>query len=78
MGDAFGQELARAFRIRKIFLALTDKKMDQALRLFDEPRVRRLIEVDGDIDRPSALSTDVLKLAPKLAQFSPQLIKSLL
>ena len=76
--DDFGQELARAFRIRKIFLALTDKKMDQALRLFDEPRVRRLIEMSGDIDRPSALSTDVLKLAPKLAQFSPQLIKSLL
>jgi digeranylgeranylglycerophospholipid reductase len=76
--DAFGQELAGAFRIRKIFLALTDRKMDSALRLFDEPDVRRLIEERGDIDRPSALSPDVLKLAPKLAQFSPQLIKSLL
>ena len=76
--DEFGQELSRAFKIRKIFLALTDKKMDQALRVFDEPEVRRLIEGSGDIDRPSALSSDVLKLAPKLAQFSPQLIKSLL
>ncbi len=76
--DAFGHELARAFRIRKVFLALTDRKMDQALRVFDEPDVRRLIEDKGDIDRPSALSSDVLKLAPKLAQFSPQLIKSLL
>lgn len=76
--DAFGHELARAFRIRKIFLALTDKKMDQALRIFDTQDVRRLIEESGDIDRPSALSTEVLKLAPKLAQFSPQLIKSLL
>ena len=76
--DEFGQELSRAFKIRKIFLALTDKKMDQALRVFDEPEVRRLVEDSGDIDRPSALSSDVLKLAPKLAQFSPQLIKSLL
>ncbi|UCE91017.1 MAG: NAD(P)/FAD-dependent oxidoreductase [Methanobacteriota archaeon] len=76
--DSFGQELSRAFRIRKVFLALTDKKMDQALRLFDEPEVRRLVEERGDIDRPSALSAEVLKLAPKLAQFSPQLIKSLL
>jgi digeranylgeranylglycerophospholipid reductase len=76
--ESFGSELARAFRIRKVFLALTDNKMDQALRMFDDPEVRRLIEERGDIDYPSALSKNVLKLAPKLAQFSPQLIKSLL
>jgi len=75
---SFGSELARAFRIRKVFMTLTDKKMDQALRMFDDPEVRRLIEERGDIDYPSALSKNVLKLAPKLAQFSPQLIKSLL
>ncbi len=76
--ESFGSELARAFRIRKVFLALTDNKMDQALRMFDDPEVRRLVEERGDIDYPSALSKNVLKLAPKLAQFSPQLIKSLL
>lgn len=76
--DAFGTELNRAFRIRKVFLTLTDRKMDRALRMFDDPEVRGLIEETGDIDYPSALSKNVLKLAPKLAQFSPQLIKSLL
>lgn len=76
--EAFGQELSRAFRIRKVFLTLTDRKMDQALRMFDDPEVRALIEATGDIDYPSALSKNVLKLAPKLAKFSPQLIKSLL
>ena len=76
--DVFGQELLRAFRIRRVFLALNDKKMDQALRMFDDPDVRALIESRGDIDYPSALSSSVLKLAPKLARFSPQLIKSLL
>ena len=76
--EAFGQELSRAFRIRKVFLTLTDRKMDQALRMFDDPEVRALIEATGDIDYPSALSKKVLKLAPKLAKFSPQLIKSLL
>jgi digeranylgeranylglycerophospholipid reductase len=75
---AFGHELSRAFRIRKVFLTLTDRKMDRALRMFDEPELRALIEETGDIDYPSALSKKVLKLAPKLAQFSPQLIKSLL
>ena len=75
---SFGSELSRAFRIRKVFLALNDSKMDRALRMFDDPDVRHLIEERGDLDYPSALSKGVLKLAPKLAQFSPQLVKSLL
>ncbi len=74
----FGKELSRAFRIRKVFLNLTDKKMDNALRLFAEPKVRSLLEFHGDIDYPASLSSSVLKLAPKLAQFSPQIIKSFL
>jgi len=76
--EEFGKELSRAFRIRKIFLALTDKKIDKALRIFSEPDVRRLLEQRGDIDYPSSLSSTVLKLAPRLAQFSPQIIESFL
>jgi len=76
--DEFGKELSRAFRIRKVFLNLTDKKLDKALRIFAEPDVRRLLERQGDIDYPASLSSSVLKLAPKLAQFSPQIIESLL
>ncbi len=76
--EEFGRELAKAFRLRRIFLGLTDKKMDKALRIFGEPSVKCLIEDRGDIDYPSALSSPVLKLAPKLVQFSPELIKSLL
>jgi len=76
--EEFGKELSRAFRIRKVFLNLTDKKLDKALRIFAEPDVRRLLERQGDIDYPASLSSSVLKLAPKLAQFSPQIIESLL
>jgi len=76
--DEFGKELSRAFRIRKVFLNLTDKKLDKALRIFAEPDVRQLLERHGDIDYPASLSSSVLKLAPKLAQFSPQIIESLL
>jgi flavin-dependent dehydrogenase len=76
--EAFGRELARAFRIRKVFLSLNDKKMDKALRMFADPDLLSLVQERGDIDYPSSLSTQVLKLAPKLAQFSPQLIESLL
>jgi digeranylgeranylglycerophospholipid reductase len=74
----FGRELSRAFRVRKVFLNLTDKKLDRALRIFAEPDVRSLLEAHGDIDYPASLSSAVLKLAPKLAQFSPQIIESLL
>ncbi len=73
----FGRELSRAFKIRKVFLNLTDKKLDKALRLFSEPEVRALLEEHGDIDYPASISASVLKIAPKLAQFSPQIIKSL-
>jgi digeranylgeranylglycerophospholipid reductase len=76
--DEFGKELSRAFRVRKVFLNLTDKKLDKALRIFAEPDVHRLLEKHGDIDFPASLSSAVLKLAPKLAQFSPQIIESLL
>jgi len=76
--DEFGRELARAFRVRKVFLNLTDKKLDKALRIFGEPKVKGLLEEHGDIDYPASLSSAVLKLAPKLAQFSPQIIESLL
>jgi len=76
--EAFGKELARAFRIRKVFLALNDKKLDKALRMFDDPEVRALLEERGDIDYPASLSSSILKLTPKLAQFSPQIIESLL
>lgn len=76
--DEFGKELSRAFRIRKIFVNLTDKKIDKALRIFAEPDVRRLLEQRGDIDYPASLASSVLRLAPKLAQFSPQIIESLL
>ncbi len=76
--DEFGKELSRAFRIRKVFLNLSDKKLDKALRIFAEPDVRKLLERQGDIDYPASLSSSVLKLAPRLAQFSPQIIESLL
>ncbi len=75
---SFGRELSRAFRVRRIFLNLTDKKLEKALRLFSDPRVKRLLEEQGDIDYPASISGAVLTMAPKLAQFSPQVIRSLL
>lgn len=74
----FGRELSKAFRLRKIFLNLDDKKLDKALRMFNEPSLKRFLEERGDIDYPASLSPSVLKLVPRLAQFSPQIVESLL
>jgi len=74
----FGKELSKAFRLRKIFLNLDDKKLDKALKMFNEPSLKRFLEERGDIDYPASLSPSVLKLVPRLAQFSPQIIESLL
>ncbi len=76
--EAFGKELSKAFRLRKVFVSLSDKKIDKALRIFSEPSLLEFIQERGDIDYPASLSSQVLKLAPKLAQFSPQLIESFL
>lgn len=76
--EAFGKELSNAFRLRKVYVSLSDKKMDKALRVFSEPSLMALVQERGDIDYPASLTTQVLKLAPKLAQFSPELIESLL
>ncbi len=76
--EAFGRELSRAFRLRKVFVSLSDRKMDKALRIFGEPSLLAFVQERGDKYYPASLSTQVLKLAPKLAQFSPQLVESLL
>ena len=77
MGE-FGKELTKAFRLRKIFLNLDDNKLDKALRMFDDSSLKRFLEERGDIDYPASLSPSVLKLVPRLAQFSPQIVESLL
>ena len=76
--EAFGKELTNAFRLRKVYVSLSDKKMDKALRVFSEPSLLALVQEKADIDYPASLTTQVLKLAPKLAQFSPELIESFL
>jgi len=76
--EGFGRELTRAFRIRKVFVRLTDEKLESALRVFSDPKVQRLLESEGDIDYPGSIASSVLKLAPRLAKFSPEIIESLL
>jgi len=74
---AVGQELRNGYRLRKIYVRLSDEKMDQAYEIVNREDVKRLLE-QGDIDHPSRLAPQMLRHLPSLLRFSPQIVGSLL
>jgi len=75
--NEFGQEISRAWLIRKIINRLSDKKLDNAVRILSDKAIVRLFEEEGDIDNPAGLSSAILRKTPKLLQFAPALLRSL-
>lgn len=73
----FGQEIARAWLIRKIINRLSDRKLDNAVRILSDKSIVRIFEEEGDIDNPAGLSSAILRKTPKLLQFAPALLRSL-
>lgn len=73
-----GSELSRAYRLRKVFRALDDRKLDDAIELLRNPSVISYVAEHGDIDYPSLLAAPLLKSAPKLVRFAPELLKAFL
>jgi flavin-dependent dehydrogenase len=75
--EKIGRELDRGYRVRKVFVRLSDKKLDAVGRLMARPDVTAILE-SGDIDRPTDLAPAVLRSVPSLLRFSPQILGSLL
>ncbi len=75
--ERIGRELDRGYRVRKVFVRLSDKKLDDVGKLMLKPDVRAILE-SGDIDRPTELAPAVLRSVPSLLRFSPQILGSLL
>jgi flavin-dependent dehydrogenase len=75
--EKIGRELDRGYRVRKVFVRLSDKKLDQAGKLMSRPDVKALL-ASGDIDHPTELAPAVLRSVPSLLRFSPQILGSLL
>ena len=75
--DRIGKELDRGYRVRKVFVRLSDKKLDDVCKLMSKPRVLAILE-SGDIDKPTELAPAVLRSVPSLLRFSPQILGSLL
>jgi geranylgeranyl reductase family protein len=72
-----GKEVDRGLLIRKVFVNLTDRKMDDVCRMLDRPDAKEVLAT-GDIDYPSKIASPLLKAVPSLVKFSPQLIGSLI
>jgi hypothetical protein len=69
--------MERGLLIRKVFVNLTDRKMDDVCRTLDRPDAREVLAT-GDIDYPSKIASPLLKAVPSLVKFSPQLIGTLI
>lgn len=72
-----GKELDRGYRIRKVFVRLTDRKIDEIGKLMDRRDVLEILS-QGDIDYPSKLAPSILRSIPSLLRLSPQILGSLL
>jgi geranylgeranyl reductase family protein len=72
-----GKELDKGYRIRKVFVRLNDRKIDEVGRLMNRRDVLEILS-QGDIDYPSRLAPSILRSIPSLLKFSPQILGSLL
>jgi len=72
----FGRELSRAWRLRRVMNEMSDEKLDKAVELLADERILSMLEEAGDIDYPANLSAAVLRKAPQLLQFFPELLRS--
>ncbi|OPY28824.1 MAG: Digeranylgeranylglycerophospholipid reductase [Methanocella sp. PtaU1.Bin125] len=57
-----GLELAFGMRFRRMYGRMTDAEMNEAIRLLDDPDIAEVMTRYGDIDRPSALAVELLKV----------------
>lgn len=75
---ALGKELRRGMWLRKVYLNMNDRHMDEICRLFGSDDILSVITEKGDLDYPSRLVLPLLRRAPGLAKFAGPLLKSLI
>lgn len=58
-----GRELMLMMRFRQMYGRMTDDDLNEALALLDDPEISEAMTRHGDIDRPSQLAFELLKLS---------------
>jgi geranylgeranyl reductase family protein len=57
-----GRELSFGLRFRRLYGKMTDADLNEAVKLLDDPEILEAMTRYGDIDRPSALAVELLKI----------------
>ena len=64
-----GKELKRSLLMRKVYMNLPNKKVDELCELLRDPDVLNIINTKGDIDYPYDLAKKLVRKAPGLTKF---------
>lgn len=73
-----GKELRHAQLLHRMMISMKDKQIDLALKIANDPDIKRLIVKHGDIDFPSKLARVALRKSPKLLRLAGPAIRGLL
>lgn len=60
-----GSEISFGLRFRNLYSRMTDEDINEAVRLLDDPDIAEAMTRYGDIDRPSMLAVELLKVSRK-------------
>lgn len=71
-----GRELDRGYLIRRAFIRLSDRKLEDVGRILSREGMSEVL-AQGDIDFPVALAPQVLKAAPSLVKLAPSFLSTL-
>ncbi len=72
-----GSEISKGMWMRRIFKNMSDEDLSKILGSLKDEKVKRVVEIVGDIDYPSTLAKPVLKASPKLIKFAGPMIKNI-
>lgn len=64
--DELGDEFKRATDIRRIFLSLSNERLERLLAILSDEKRQRILRDYGDIDFPSRLFYELAKATPRL------------
>lgn len=70
-----GREIRIGWRLRRAFLHLSEREIEDALRLLSNRRARGVLDRFGDIDHPSHLLAPLLLAEPRLLRFAPKALR---
>lgn len=74
-GSKVGREIRIGWRLRRAFIHMTEREIEDALRLLSNRRARGVLDRFGDIDHPSHLLAPLLVAEPRLLKFAPKALR---